>query len=77
MKGEISFSFYSLFSLNIQGAALTQRLCVCVCVYRLGPWRHYGEEDEAHSQFPSSLFELAPLHLTNDDSPVQYILFPQ
>lgn len=30
MKGEISFSFYPLFSLNIHSETLTHQLCVCV-----------------------------------------------
>ncbi len=64
MKGEISLFLLAFFFKYIRGHSLSDCVCVCVCVfvfvYRLGPWRHYGEMDEAHSHFPSSLFELAP-----------------
>lgn len=60
MKGEISFSYYPLFSLNIQGATLTHQLYLCIGCDLGDTWI----EDEAHSQFPPYYtFNLATLHL--------------
>lgn len=53
MKGEISFSFYSLF-FSLKGP-LSPTVCVCIGC------DHGDVEDGAQSQFPS--FKLAALHL--------------